>query len=188
MAFLLSLARGIDRFNGWIGLVCTWMMVPVVLLSTAVVVLRYAFGTGYPWLNESSVWLHGAIVLVAAAYVLSIEKHVRVDVFYRDASYRYKSLVNIVGILVFVAPFIYILYTHALPMAERSWRIREASPTPNGLPFMYAIKILIPVFCVLIAVQALSLLIKSVAVLTGDERWRHLLNHDAHASDGSQGA
>ena len=180
MLALVKIANVIDRLNGVIGNLSAWLMFPVVLLSVAVVILRYVFGVGYPWLNESAVWLHGAVVLVSAAYVFSVEKHVRVDVFYRRASPASRAWINIFGILFFLAPFICTLYVYSYPTAARSFSVREVSPTPNGLPFMYVMKILVPVFCVLIAMQAFSLLIKSVAFPTRDPRWQHFSDQDTN--------
>lgn len=188
MSALLLLAAAIDACNRLLGRIATWLVPLVVLIASAVVVLRYFFQLGFPWLSESFVWLHGAIFLLAAAYVLQIEGHVRVDVFYRKFGPRGRALVNLLGVAFLLWPAMWVLAWRSLPIAERSWRMQEASPTPNGLPFLFLMKALIIVFCVLVALQGLALLIRSLAVLSGDPRWRHLLERPDEAAGAGAGA
>lgn len=182
MTALLALAAVIDAVNRLLGRLAAWLMPLVVLIAAAVVVLRYLFNMGFPWLSESFIWLHGAIFLLAAAYVLQVEGHVRVDVFYRRYAPRRRALVNLLGVAFLLWPAMWVLGWRSLPIAERSWRMQESSPTPNGLPFLYLMKALIIVFCVLVALQGLALLIRSLAVLSGNPRWQHLLDRSGEGA------
>ncbi|SMF48662.1 TRAP-type mannitol/chloroaromatic compound transport system, small permease component [Tistlia consotensis] len=183
MSVLLAFAGLIDRLTKACGLAAMWLVPLVVLVAAAVMVLRYLFLVGYPWLSESYVWLNGVIFMVSAAYVLQIEGHVRVDVLYRKFGTRARALVNVLGVLLLLWPAMYVIGTDSIPIVERSWRTHEASPTPDGLPVMYLFKTFILVFCALLVLQGLSLLLKSLASLVDPDRWGHLMER---RSEGGQ--
>jgi TRAP-type mannitol/chloroaromatic compound transport system permease small subunit len=159
------IADGIDAVNTAIGRVLVLLLPLVVLIASAVVVLRYVFAIGFPWLAESYIWLNGLIMAIGAGYVLKIDKHVRVDVFYKIFSDRTKAVVNILGILLLLWPSLYVLYDFALPFVMRSWRMHEISPTSDGLPAMYILKTGVLAFCLLCALQGLALLLRSILIL-----------------------
>src|SRR5262249_47768590 len=96
---LATIADSIDRLIAAVGRAVMWLALAVVLLQFAVVVLRYAFGLGSIWLSESVLYAHAALFMLAAAWTLQANGHVRVDVFYADASPRAKALVDLLGAL-----------------------------------------------------------------------------------------
>lgn len=151
----------IDRLNEFIGRVCAWLLLPMVALAFCVVGLRYVANVGYPWLSEAFVWLNGAIVLLAAADVLRADQHVRVDLFFRRFSARGQAAVNFFGVWLLLMPMVGVVGWFAWPIARFSVGIMERSPTPDGLPLLWVLKLLIPVFCVLIALQGLALSIRA---------------------------
>jgi TRAP-type mannitol/chloroaromatic compound transport system permease small subunit len=159
------IADGIDAVNTAIGRLLVLLLPLVVLIASTVVVLRYVFAVGFPWLAESYIWLNGLIMVIGAGYVLKIDKHVRVDVFYKIFPERAKAVVNILGVLLLLWPSLYVLYEFALPFVLRSWRMHEISPTSDGLPAMYLLKSGVLAFCLLCALQGLALLLRSVLTL-----------------------
>jgi len=171
MKALETIASVIDALIGSIGRTLCWLVLPMVLVAFAVVFMRYTMGKGFPWLQESYIWLHGAIVLLVAAWVLQEGKHVRVDLFYKGASAKAKAWIDIIGVSLFLMPMMGFLFWWSLPVVQRSWRLMERSHTFDGLPFAYLMKTVIPVFCVLIMLQGLSMLCRSiVTVARGDRR------------------
>ncbi len=167
MQVLAWFIRIVDRVNGVIGLSVSWLMLPVVLIAFVVVVLRYAAGTGFPWLQELYIWLHGMAFMLAAAWVLREGGHVRVDLFYRRWSARTRAWMDLAGVLVFMLPMLgMILYT-SWPLLERSWRIREKSPTADGLEWLFLLKTAVPLFCVLVALQGLAMAARCVLTIAG---------------------
>lgn len=142
-------------------------MLPMVLIAFSVVAMRYVLNVGFPWLQETYIWLHGAAVLLASAWVLQRGGHVRVGVFYAKASERAKAWIDIAGVLLFLMPMMSFLYWWSIPLVQRSWRLMERSPTADGLSFVYLMKTVIPIFCVLMMLQGLSLLLRSVLTLVG---------------------
>jgi len=143
------------------------MLVPlIVLLGFSVVVLRYGFGIGFPWLSESFVWLNGIIFTLGAAYLMQQEGHVRVDVLYARISRRKRAIVNIVGVITLLWPAMYVIGVNGWPTVMRSIHALETSPTMDGLPFVYVLKACIPAFCILVSLQGMSLLIRSAEALS----------------------
>lgn len=160
-----TLANLIDGLNRAVGEALKWLLPLIVLLAASVAILRYAFGIGLPWLSESYVWLNGAVFTLGAGYVLLMEKHVRVDFIYERLTVRGKAWVNILGTLLLLWPTMYIIAEKAWPAVERSWRMQETSSTVGGLPFMFLLKGCVIGFCVLVALQGLSLVLRSTLIL-----------------------
>src|SRR5580700_10559952 len=98
------IADGIDRVTAAIGRAAAWCCLFIVLAEFAVVVMRYAFGIGSIRLQESVLYAHAGLFMFAAAWTLQIHGHVRVDIFYAQASPRTKALIDLVGALVFLLP------------------------------------------------------------------------------------
>lgn len=178
---LAALADCLDRLNAALGRTVAWCAVVIVLVQAAVVLMRYALGFGLVWLSESIIYAHAALFLLAAAWTLQAGGHVRVDIFYAGARPRTKALVDLLGALVFLVPFALALGWLALPYVARSWAILERSREANGLPLVFLLKTLIPVFAAAMALQGISQAIRAGLVLWAPPR-------DGSGSRGSVGA
>ncbi len=155
----------IDRFNTAIGRASAWLLLVVVLLQFALVVARYVLGFGSIWLTETVIYAHAALIMLAAAWTLRAGGHVRVDIFYADASPRARAIVDLVGALLLLLPFALVLTWLATPYAVRSWAVFERSQEASGLPLVFALKTLIPVFAVMMALQGVAQAIRAAQVL-----------------------
>src|SRR5215475_13878658 len=102
---IIRLAAVIDRANTAVGRAASWCALAIVLIGFAVVLLRYVLGIGSIWLQESILYAHAALFLLAAAWTLQVGGHVRVDVFYADASPRVKAWIDLIGALLLLLPF-----------------------------------------------------------------------------------
>ncbi|HKA76998.1 MAG TPA: TRAP transporter small permease subunit [Pseudolabrys sp.] len=162
---MTTIADRIDRLTAVIGRAAAWLVFVVVALQFALVVARYVFGLGSVWLTETVIYAHAALFMLAAAWTLQAGGHVRVDVFYADASARTKALVDLVGALLFLLFFMLVLIWLSVPYAARSWAILERSQEASGLPFVFALKTLIPLFAVLMALQGVAQAIRAATVL-----------------------
>jgi TRAP-type mannitol/chloroaromatic compound transport system permease small subunit len=163
----IALADRIDRCNTAIGRAVAWLALFVVLVQFVVVVLRYVFGIGSIWLSESILYGNAVMFMLAAAWTLREGGHVRVDVFYAEASPRNKALIDLVGALLLLLPFMLALAWLSLPYVARSWAILERSRETSGLPLVFLLKTLIPLFALLMALQGVSQAIRAWAVLSG---------------------
>ena len=161
------LADGIDRTTAMIGRAAAWCCLFVVLVEFAVVVLRYVFGMGSIRVQESVLYAHAALFMLAAAWTLQVDGHVRVDIFYGKAKPRTRAVVDLMGALLFLLPFAIALAMLSIPYVARSWAILEHSPETSGLPFVYLLKTLIPLFAFLIGLQGIAQAIRATLVLIG---------------------
>lgn len=147
-----------ERFVSWTGRAVSWLTLVMVLLSFTVVVLRYGFNLGWIWMQESVTYLHATVFMVAAAWALQIDEHVRVDIFYRERSPSQKAWINAAGTILFLLPVCVFLLIKAWPYVTTSWAIRESSQEASGLPWVYALKTLVLLMPALLILQAGNLL------------------------------
>ncbi|MBS0247218.1 MAG: TRAP transporter small permease subunit [Proteobacteria bacterium] len=159
------IADAIDSLTARIGRAVAWLVLAIVLLQFVLVVARYLFGFGSIWLNESVMYGHAALFLLAAAWTLGSGGHVRVDIFYAGASPRGRAWIDLIGSLLLLMPFALLLLYLSLPFAARSWAILERSQETSGLPLVFVLKTLVPVFAGLMALQGIAQAIRSWAVL-----------------------
>jgi TRAP-type mannitol/chloroaromatic compound transport system permease small subunit len=167
---LTAFADRVDRLNGAIGRAVAWLALAVVVMQFALVLARYVFGVGSIWLSESVIYAHATMFLLAAAWTLQSGGHVRVDIFYSDATLRTKALIDLLGALLLLLPFTLALLWLAWPYVARSWAILERSQESSGLPAVFLLKTLIPVFAVMLGLQGVSQAIRAAGVLRGGER------------------
>jgi TRAP-type mannitol/chloroaromatic compound transport system permease small subunit len=160
------IADGIDRITAAIGRIATWCSLYVVAAEFAVVVLRYVVGFGSIRLQESVLYAHAGLFMLAAAWTLQIDGHVRVDVFYARNTPRARAIVDLLGSVVFLLPFATVLFILSLLYVERSWHILEGSPQPSGLPLVYLLKTIILVFAASIGLQGLAQAIRAALILS----------------------
>lgn len=116
---------------------------------------------------ESQWYLFDLVFLLGAAYVLKHDEHVRVDVFYKNWSSKWKALANLVGTLFFLIPFCLMVIYFSWETIVNSWMIGEMSPDPGGLP-RYPIKAVIIISFGILIVQGISEAIKNWAIFTGN--------------------
>jgi TRAP-type mannitol/chloroaromatic compound transport system permease small subunit len=164
---MLVVADRIDRLNAVVGRTVAWACLFVVVVQFAVVLLRYGLGIGSIWLTESILYAHAALFMLAAAWTLHEGGHVRVDVFYTEASPRRKALVDLCGALLLLLPFMLVLAWLSFPYVARSWEILERSRETSGLPGVFLLKTLIPLFALTMALQGISQAIRAANVLGG---------------------
>lgn len=155
-----------------------WLVLATVLVQFAVVVLRYAFASSFVMMQESVIYLHATVFMLAIGYTYLVDQHVRVDVFYGGWSPRRRALTDLVSILVAVLPFCALVLWASWGFAERSWMQGEGPIAYGGLPLVPALKSLIPLMAVLLGLQAVSTAIRCVAVLSGAAETH--LPHRAH--------
>jgi TRAP-type mannitol/chloroaromatic compound transport system permease small subunit len=171
-ARIISLAAIIDRFNTAVGRAASWCALAIVLLGFAVVLMRYVLGVGSIWLQETIIYAHAALFLLAAAWTLKEGGHVRVDVFYATASSRVKARIDLLGVLLLLLPFCAAVVWFSIPYVMRSWAIYEGSRESSGLPLVYLLKTLIPIFAVLLALQGIAMAVRALITLKMQQKMR----------------
>ena len=150
----------IDKLIEKVGKAVSWLNVLLIGLICLDVLFRYLFSFSKNWIIELEWHMFAMIFLLGSAYALQMENHVRVDVFYQRFSERTKTIINLLGTLIFLFPWCYLVITTSYKFFINSWYIREGSAQPGGLPARYLIKGMIVVGFILLALQGVSLVIK----------------------------
>ena len=143
------------------GKISSWFSLALVLLISIDVLLRYVFNFSTAALYEMEWHLFAIIFLLASPYTLQKNKHVRVDVFYNNFSKRKKNIIDLIGNIIFLIPFSFIIFYTSLPFVEDSYSILESSPDPGGLPYRFIIKSIIPIAFFLLMIQGILNTIKN---------------------------
>lgn len=167
MTFLAKLADVLDWINEQIGRRVTLLATVLVLVQFVVVVLRYAYGSSFVWMQESVIYIHATLFMLAISYTFLYDGHVRVDVLYSRWSPRTQAAVDLAGVLLAVLPFCALVIWACWPYVAVSWRMREGPMFVGGIPYLYMLKSLIPAMAVLLAVQGVSVALRAVLVLAG---------------------
>lgn len=159
------ISKYLDSFSEMTGKICSWFVALMVLVTCLVVVMRYGLDMGSVFLQDVVLYLHGGLFLLGAAFALKRGAHVRVDIFYRNFSTSKKALVDLLGNLIFLQPICWTILLYSWGYVEFSWRIMEVSPEPDGLPFVYVQKSLLIVVAILLALQSISEIFKSLLII-----------------------
>jgi len=162
---MLRLAALIDAVNRRVGRAAALCALGLVLAEFGVVILRYVFGVGLIGLQEAATYQHGFLIVLGAGFALLTDEHVRVDILYGGMSPRRRALVDLLGVVFLLLPFCWVLWAYAFPYVAQSWRILEGSRENSGLPFLYILKSGLLAFALLLALQAVSLAMKSLDAL-----------------------
>ncbi len=172
MQQLLRISRIIDVFSEWLGRLTYWLVLVMVAIGVWNVIGRYlgrflGQNLSSNAFIESQWYLFDLVFLLGAAYTLKHDEHVRVDVFYKNWSSKWKALANLVGTLFFLIPFCLMVIYFSWETIVNSWMIGEMSPDPGGLP-RYPIKAVIIISFGILIVQGISEAIKNWAIFTGN--------------------
>jgi len=160
-----SFSNAIDAFIKSIGHVVCWANAFLILVIMIQVVLRYGFNNGLIFFEELQWHLFAIGVMVGISYAQVTDSHIRVDIIHGLLSDRAKSVIEIMGILFFVLPFIWVVFYHSIDFVADAWRTGEQSSAPNGLPYRWAIKAVIPISFGLLGLASLSRLIRDITTL-----------------------
>lgn len=163
-----ALADLIDKVNVATGKGLAWFALLIVLIQFAVVLMRYVFGVGSIWMQELIVYMHGFLFMLAAAYTLSKEGHVRVDIFYREAHPATKARINLFGSAFLMLPVCVLIIYVSWDYVANSWAIMEGSQETSGIQARFLLKSAIIGFAVQMGLQGFVTMVRSWYALQGD--------------------
>lgn len=166
MQALLSLSKKIDTLSEWVGRWVAWLLLFAVLISAANAVVRKAFNMSSNGFLEIQWYLFAATFLLAAGYTLMRQEHVKIDVISGRFSKRTQVWIDIVGICVFLFPFVIVIIKLAMPLVINAYVTQEVSSNAGGL-IRWPVFALLPAGLLLLGIQAVSELIKRIAFLQG---------------------
>ena len=152
----------IERLIDVVGRGAAWLTLAMVAATCATLVLRYGFDTGAIMLQESVLYMHGAVFMLGFSYTLQHDEHVRVDLAYSRMSQRRQSLVNLAGHIVLMTPLCLVLLFFSLQYVLNSWSILEGSQEVGGIQAVYLLKTLIPASACLLLLQTGLLAVREI--------------------------
>lgn len=169
MSVLSKFVQLVDLANDRIGKSVAWLAIIMVLIQFIVVVMRYVFGIGSIMMQESIIYLHAMLFMIGAGYTLLHEGHVRVDIFYSEATPRNKAIVDLLGSLFFVLPICALISWASYRYILTSWSVFEGSRETSGIQGVFVLKSVIWGFTGLVGLQGASLAARSFLFLRGIE-------------------
>jgi TRAP-type mannitol/chloroaromatic compound transport system permease small subunit len=164
---LARFADALDALSRAVGGAVKWLAVLLVLIQFVVVGLRYVYGSSFIWMQESVIYAHATLFMLAIGYVFMLDAHVRVDIFYANWSLRARAWTDLAGVIVCVLPFCALVVWASWPFVTLSWRIPEGPMAVGGLPLTPVLKSLIPAMALLLALQGVSVALRAILVLAG---------------------
>ena len=164
-----NLSTFLNIVNRYAGYLCAFLVVLMVVNVFLVVILRYLFGISFIWMQETYVWMHAYIFMVGAGFTYLNDDHVRIDIIYRNSSKLYKAIVDLVGNIFLLLPFLYIIWSYSFPFVLKSWQMNEVSREAGGLTMIYLLKLAILIFAFLLFIQDVTKIINNFLNLNSNE-------------------
>jgi TRAP-type mannitol/chloroaromatic compound transport system permease small subunit len=164
---LLALSRGIDRINEVIGKSVAWLILVAIIVSATNAIVRKVFNvSSNAWL-ELQWYLFGAAFMLASAYTLKQNEHIRIDIVYGAFSRRVQHWIDLLGHILFLMPITLLMIYLLWPYTLQAIRSGEMSSNAGGLIIWPARAVLLGGF-ILLGFQGVSEIIKKIAVMRGD--------------------
>jgi len=160
--WLIKSADVLDRWVQQIGAFLSWTSLALIAAIVIQVVLRYVFRAGLVQLEELQWHLYGVLIMVGLSYAQTMDSHVRVDLFHHKYSPRTQAVVEILGTLILLFPFIYVVMYHSMDFIADSFIRMERSVAPEGLPYRWVVKSLMPFGFFLLLLTAFSRLLRDI--------------------------
>ena len=163
-----SIADVLDHLSELVGKTVAWLVLLLVGIIVYDVSMRYLFLWGSVALQELEWHLFALIFLLAAAYTLKHDEHVRVDIFYssRRLTDYHRAWIDFLGTLLFLTPFCVLIIYSSTPFVVNAFQFGEGSPDPGGLPYRFLLKLTIPVGFALLLLQGIANGLRALMTIT----------------------
>lgn len=164
------LINGIDHFSRSVGHAFAWCVVILTLSTSYEVIVRYVFNNPTSWAFDLSYILYGALFLMAGAYTLSRNGHVRGDFIYRMWPQRVQGWIDLVLYFLFFFPGVIALVIAGWHYGYDAYKLREVSVnSPAGIP-VWQLKMLIPFGAGLLVLQGIAEVLRCIQCIR-DGKW-----------------
>jgi TRAP-type mannitol/chloroaromatic compound transport system permease small subunit len=159
----------VDRLSTWIGQFFSWLVAVLTLMIGYEVFSRYVMNNPHPWVFDAMIMMYGTMFMMAGAYTLSKNGHVRGDILYGFLKPRTQAIFDLILYVVFFIPGVIALAYAGYGFAADSWRILEhSSITANGPP-LYPFKTIIPLAGVILLFQGVVEIFRCVVCIQQGE-------------------
>jgi TRAP-type mannitol/chloroaromatic compound transport system permease small subunit len=160
----------VDKVSTFVGHTFSWLIVGLTLLITWEVFSRYALDKPHAWAFDVMIMQYGTLFMMAGAYTLAKNGHVRGDVLYGFFRPRTQATIDLILYIVFFLPGVIALTYAGYFYAAESWAIRESSNITAEGPPIYPFKMIIPFAGAILLVQGIVEIIRCVICLK-QGRW-----------------
>jgi len=164
-----KLLLSIDRISTWVGQVFSWLILLLTLMIAWEVFSRYALDNPHPWAFDVMSMMYGSLFMMAGAYTLSKNGHVRGDVLYGFFPPRLQAGLDLALYFLFFIPGVFALAWAGYSYAADSWAIKEISNVTADGPPIYPFKSIIPLAGALLLLQGLVEIVRCVMCLKTGE-------------------
>ena len=155
----------LDNLSQYVGHSVAWLTLLMIVFSLLNILSSWLFNSSSIAIQESVTWMHGFNFLLAIAYTLNKNDHVRVDIFYAKMSFKNKAVVDLIGSLFLLTPTAIFIAWASWPAFYLSWRVAEVSPEPGGLPMLFVLKALLLLMPLLLIIEAINQIIKNIQLI-----------------------
>lgn len=169
METLTKISARFDQWNTKIGQTAAWLAIPIVFVIILDVVSRRFFALGSVTLQELEWHFHAILFLFCAGYTYLHDGHVRVDLVRAKLSKKHQAWIELIGTGVFLIPYCIVMVILGTSFVLNSYALHEISDAPGGLPFRYIIKTVMPLAFLFLLMQGVSIAMKQVVFLFGEE-------------------
>ncbi len=166
-AIIAGFIRLVDGLNEWLGRALAWLSLGMVIVTFAVVVLRYGFHQGWIAVQESVIYMHALLFMLGSAYTLKHDAHVRVDIFYRRLGPKARAWVDFLGTWLLLIPTCGFILWSGWDYVQTSWSIREVSREAGGLPAVFILKSAMLGFALTLLLQGIAQSGKALLLIFG---------------------
>ena len=173
--------HGIDAISTWAGKAAAWLVIVLTAVVCVEVFKRYVLNAPTAWIFDFNNMLYGTLFMLAGAYGLAQNAHVRGDFLYGSMKPRTQAALDLVLYITFFLPGIAALLYAGYRFAALSWRIGEHSSIMADGPPIYPFKTIIPIAGALIITQGFAEIARCVICLQTGE-WPTRL-HDVKEMD-----
>lgn len=171
----------VDSLSVWVGKCFAWCIVVLTFATCYEVFVRYVLNAPTVWAFDMSVQMYGSLFVMAGAYALAQDAHVRGDVLYRLMPQRTQATIDLVLYVIFLLPAVFALTWYGYGFAADSWFYKEVSWSSPARIQIYFFKTLIPVSGVLIFLQGLAESIRCIMCIR-DGYWPKRM-HDVEETE-----
>lgn len=155
----------VDSLSAWVGKAFGWCIMVLTFATCYEVFVRYVLNAPTTWAFDMSVQMYGALFMMAGAYTLSRNGHVRGDVVHRLLPERVKAGIDLALYILFLMPGVFALIWYGWDFAADSWRYKEVSWSSPARVQIYFFKTLIPVAGSLVLLQAIAEIYRCIICL-----------------------
>lgn len=159
---LLRFVKKIDRFTDFTGGLIAWISVPLMLIVVYEVLARYFFNAPTVWAYDMVYMLYGTLFMLGSAYALHKGAHIRTDFFWERWSIRTKGIIDAIAYVLLFFPSLIVLFIISGQESLYAVSIGETSEQTAWRPYLWPLKMVVPLTCLLLLIQGISETIKSL--------------------------